>query len=156
MRKYYKRVYTPYWEWEDWKAGMWETQKDDGSLLLLAIDFTGDYVEYGKSMVEAVTNWDRTMLNALTNYSLNQRAFVGHCGACLRHGLPEVITRKAWSHLTDKQRFYANREADKAILIWRRKYESTLKNGKEDVIKTASPILNQMSFGEKFHHTVGS
>lgn len=114
------RVYVPYWEWEDWKAGMWRKVSDEeySKLLVDAIEFTGDWIRYGSAMREVIFAWDRTMLNSLTNPSMNRRAFVGHCAVQYEIGIPEYITRAAWGRLTDRQRKEANLQADKAIKLW--------------------------------------
>lgn len=114
------RIYTPYWEWEDWKAGMWRKVTDEEyyKYLNLAIEFTGDWVKYGHAMRIVVFKWHRTMLNSLTNPSMNKRAFVGHCATQYAINCPEYITRAAWRELTEKQRVEANKQADYAIKLW--------------------------------------
>jgi len=108
-----KRVYIPYTEWEDWLNGMWST--GDESRLQEAIDFTGDHIRYGEAMREVVIAWPRTMLNSLTNTSINRRAFLGHCAVCYKLGIQESIVRSAWKELTDEQRFLADDVAEKTI-----------------------------------------
>lgn len=91
------QVWTPYIEWEDWLNGMWrkvETGERD-ELLRQAIEFTGNWERYGAAMREVILAWPRTMLNHLTNTSINQRAFVGHCAVCFKVGMPESVTREA-------------------------------------------------------------
>lgn len=116
-----RRVYVPYWEWEDWKAGMWrkiENKKEESDYLLKAIGFTGDWVKYGTSMEEVINKWPNTMLNTLTNISANKRAFVGHCAVQLAIDCPEYITRMAWKELTEKQRVEADEIAQLLIDEW--------------------------------------
>ena len=100
---------------------MWRrvSKEDEESILKLAVEFTGNWQEYGESMKQVVYLWPRTMLNSLTNNSINQRAFVGHCACCLKHGIPEYITRSAWKHLTDQQRNDADEIAQKVIDSWK-------------------------------------
>lgn len=118
------RKYIPYWDWEDFKNGMWNTVViDENKLLQLAIEFTGDCEKYGAAMLKVIFEWKQTMINSLTNTSINQKAFVGHCAVCFELGIPEYITRMAWKELTEKQRIDANKKADYAIKIWRKNYE---------------------------------
>ena len=115
------QVWTPYIEWEDWLNGMWrkvETGERD-ELLRQAIEFTGNWERYGAAMREVILAWPRTMLNHLTNTSINQRAFVGHCAVCFKVGMPESVTREAWKHLTDEQRTKADLVAQQAIDSWK-------------------------------------
>lgn len=107
-------------------------------MLELAIKFTGNYIEYGKAMHEVVYIWQNTMLNHLTNKSINRRAFLGHCAVFYKHQIPEYIVRKAWKFLTKKQQILADNVAEKTIKEWElwyiSKLNNTLKNGKKDVI----------------------
>ena len=118
------RKYIPYWDWEDFKNGMWNTTvTDENKLLQIATEFTGDCEKYGAAMLKVIFEWKQTMINSLTNTSINQKAFVGRCAVCFELGIPEYITRMAWKELTEKQRIDANKKADYAIKIWRKNYE---------------------------------
>lgn len=124
QRKLLVRKYIPYWDWEDFKNGMWNTTvTDENKLLQLAIEFTGDFEKYGSAMLKVIFEWKQTMINSLTNTSINQKAFVGHCAVCFELGIPEYITRMAWKELSERQRIEANKKADYAIKIWRKNYE---------------------------------
>jgi len=119
------RVYIPYWEWEDWKEGMWRKindKEEENILLQKAIEFTGDWVKYGTAMQKVVTLWPNTMLNTLTNVSANRRAFLGHCAVQMEINCPEYITRLAWKELTDKQREEADEIAQLTIDEWIEEY----------------------------------
>lgn len=120
-----KRTYVPYWEWEDWQSGMWRKLPKDQEeeFLRKAIDFTGDHVRYGEAMKEVVWKWNRTMLNSLTNTSINRRAFLGHCAVQMKINCPEYITRMAWKELTDEQRYLADKVAQETIDYWIECYE---------------------------------
>lgn len=139
MQKKIKQVYVPYWVWEDYNSGMWrkvdsETEK---TMLNKAIEFTSDHIQYGNAMKEVIGTWRKTMLNTLTNPSVNKRAFLGHCAVCYKFGIPEYITRKAWKQLTDKQRILADHVAQKTIDEWQKNYilksKDTLNHGRKNV-----------------------
>lgn len=98
-----------------------------------AIEFTGDHIKYGEAMKIVVEKWPNTMLNSLTNPSINKRAFVGHCAASDAIGCPEHITRLAWRELTEEQRVLADAVAQETIDEWKKKYINTLKNGSSAV-----------------------
>jgi hypothetical protein len=120
-----KRVYIPYWDWEEFKNGMWNTSvKNEDELLQEAIKFTGNHKDYGNAMKEVIVHWPNTMINSLTNTSINRKAFLGHCAVNYKLGIPEYITRIAWSELTEKQRIDANKEAESCI----KKYENEIQN----------------------------
>lgn len=117
-----KRIYHPYTEWEDYKAGMWrkETTANEKDLLDKAIDFTGTHEEYGAWMMRVVSSWPKACEQNLTDLSQNRRAWIGHAACCMALNCPEYITREAWGYLTKTQQDLANKQADKAIEFWER------------------------------------
>jgi len=119
-----KQVFIPYYEWEDWLNGMWA--RGNESQLHQAIEFTGSWRVYGEAMEEVIEAWPRTMLNSLTNVSINRRAFLGHCAVCFKLQIPESITRQAWGLLTDQQRFDADAIAEKHIKHWEYEYKRSI------------------------------
>lgn len=72
-------------------------------------------------MKEVVEAWPRTMLNNLTNPSINKRAFLGHCAVCFKLGITESTTREAWKLLTDQQRYDADKVAQEVVNDYRNK-----------------------------------
>jgi hypothetical protein len=119
-----KKMWHPYWNWEDWKAGMWAkvALSKERELLPLAVEFTGNADLYGSYMVRVTNEWQVSCEHNLTDKSLNKKAWIGHAACALAHGLPEYIVRKAWGMLTEKQRIDANLKAENAILIWTKSY----------------------------------
>lgn len=119
-----KRVYHPYTEWEEVPANMWGDVDDRALFLKRAIEFTGDHYRYGKFMRQVVKKWVKSCENALTDHSLNKRAWIGHAACAMALGCPEDITRLAWGHLTDEQRLLANKEATRALRLWEQSYRA--------------------------------
>lgn len=115
-----KRQYHPYTLWEDYKHGMWrvETKENEKIFLDKAIQFTGDHLEYGSYMMRVAKEWKIACEHNLSDLSQNRRAWIGHAACCMAIRCPEYITRLAWGCLTDKQRYLANKMADKAIEWW--------------------------------------
>ena len=133
------QVYTPYTKWECYKNGMWSKVDaiSEQKMLQIAIGFTSDHVSYGSAMRKVVFAWENSMLNFLTNKSINRRAYLGHCAVSLKLGIPEYIVRMAWKHLTPKQQQLADLVAEKTIKEWEIWYMRKLKNisklGRQDV-----------------------
>jgi hypothetical protein len=115
-----KRVYYPYWQWEDYQQGMWRIlpKQEEQEYLNKAIEFTGNYKLYGSYMLKVLQEYPISCKQFLTNLSINRRAWIGHAACNIAINCPEYITRQAWKQLTDNQRILANLEADKAILKW--------------------------------------
>lgn len=133
------QVYTPYTKWECYKNGMWSKVdlSSEQKMLQIAIEFTSDHVLYGSAMREVAFAWKNSMLNFLTNKSINRRAYLGHCAVSFRLGIPEYIVRMAWKHLTPKQQQLADLVAERTIKEWEiwymRKLKNTSKLGRQDV-----------------------
>lgn len=117
-----KRIYHHVHAWEEVRHGMWDDVEDRKAHLAKAIAFTGNAKLYGSYMMRVIIEWPISCENALTDSALNQRAWIGHAACALAIGCPEDVTREAWGHLTDEQRFLANKEADRAIRCWRYAY----------------------------------
>lgn len=122
IKAHLKRVYHPCHAWEEIRHGMWSDVENRSEMLAKAIEFTGNHALYGSYMMRVISEWPISCENALTDSSLNQKAWVGHAACALAIGCPEDITRQAWGMLTDEQRFLANKEADRAIRQWRYNY----------------------------------
>lgn len=121
----FKRVYIPYWDWEEIDANMWGAVSNRRAAVNKAVEFTGDHKLYGRFMMRVVNEWPNSCKNALTDYSINRKAWVGHAAAALAHGIPEDITRLAWGKLSDEQRLLANKEAERAIQHWEYHYQKS-------------------------------
>lgn len=118
----FKRVWHPVEDWEEIQYNMWGAVDDRALYLQNAIEFTGNWDLYGDHMDLVVQEWPISCENALTDYSLNRKAWVGHAACALYMNCPEDITRKAWGYLTDEQRKMANRRAAIAIRTWEENY----------------------------------
>ena len=116
------RVYHPYWDWEEINFNMWGSVNDRATWIKRAIEFTGDHKKYGRFMMRVINEWPVSCENALTDYSINRKAWVGHAAAALAFGCPEDITRLAWGKLSDEQQLLANKEAERAIRAWENAY----------------------------------
>lgn len=120
-----KRVWHPYWLWEDWLNGMWTplSGKDRQSMIQRAIDFTGDHREYGRWMRRVIFEWPISCEHNLTSNQTNKLAWIGHAATSLAIKCPEMITREAWGMLTQHQRDLANHQASIALDMWTKAYE---------------------------------
>ena len=116
------RVYRHYMEWEEISHNMWGTVTNKKKYLKKAIEFTSDHRLYGRFMIKVVDEWPVSCENALTDYSLNRNAWIGHAACALAMGCPEDIVREAWKELSYEQQSLANNEARRAIREWEYAY----------------------------------
>ncbi len=130
-----QQIYHHYNKWECYKNGMWAKVPPDKqeNLLQQAINFTSNYLLYGRAMIKVVDNWVYCLEHHLTDNSINKKAYIGHCAVSIELNIPESITRMAWHYLTDEQRYLANKEADKAIKYWEIKHTKKIHNGQIEI-----------------------
>lgn len=121
MRKF-KRVWHPYENWEEVKFNMWGSVNDRSSWVKKAVIFTSDHKLYGTYMQKVVNEWPISCENALTDYYMNRKAWIGHAACALAMNCPEDITRQAWKELSYEQQYLANQEAIRAIRTWENMY----------------------------------
>lgn len=134
-----RRIYHPYYNWEEIKAGMWDSVNNQEEMLQKAIDFMGDHILYGSFMLRVVNEWPVSCENSLTA-NINRKAWLGHAACAMAIRCPENITRQAWGYLTEEQRILANKQAEEKIIIWEKTRLKLLsEHGKKDVTWKASP-----------------
>lgn len=105
---------------------MWGEVPNRRHALQQAVVFTGNHRLYGRYMERITREWPNSCLNALTDYNLNRKAWIGHAACALALRCPEDITRQAWGLLTNEQQTLANRQADRAICAWEVRYRESL------------------------------
>jgi hypothetical protein len=113
-----KRIWVPIDQWEEIRFNMWGEPVNRRRQLEQAVIFTGNHRLYGRYMQRVIREWPNSCRNALTDLSLNRRAWIGHAACALALRCPEDITRQAWGLLSNEQRQMANRQADRAIHTW--------------------------------------
>lgn len=115
-----KRIYHPYWKWEDYLDGMWRVvpKPEDDLLFPKAVEFTGNAELYGSFMLRVAQEWPIACEQNLTNEGMNRLAWIGHAACSMAIHCPEYITRRAWSSLKQRQRDDANAKAQYAVEMW--------------------------------------
>jgi hypothetical protein len=120
--KKFNRVWHPFHLWEEAEFNMWGRVDDRAAFTKKAIEFTGDHILYGSFMRRVVSEWPISCENALTDYYMNRKAWIGHAACALALRCPEDITRQAWKELSYEQQYLANKEAGGAISSWENMY----------------------------------
>lgn len=122
----FKRVYKKYTEWEEIQFNMWGEVKNIKKATNKALKLISDHKLYGKYMSKVIKEWTISCENALTDYSINRRAWLGQAAVALALKIPEHITRTAWKDLTHEQQFLANKEAEYYIKSWEYDYRKNI------------------------------
>ena len=110
-------TFKPYWEWEDYQAGMYNSHnlEDEVTLLNLAKDILSDVLYFDREARKMIDCWVNSKNHNLNNKSINRKAWIGQATCCYTQGVPERLTKIAWSELSMMQQFLANKVADKII-----------------------------------------
>jgi len=126
MSNKFSRVYHPWDQWEEIQFNMWGSVDDKSSMIKKAVLFIGNHKKYGSYMNKVVIEWPISCENALTDYSINRKAWIGQAAAAMAIGCPEDITRTAWGQISNEQQLLANKEARRAIRKWENSYRKSL------------------------------
>lgn len=112
------RIYHPYHEWEDYRAGMYGTSEYPIIHEALSRALLAAPASLLQAMRCAATAWLRAAEHRLTAVGENRRAWLGAAACCHRYGAPEHATRAAWWTLNEAQKAAANVAADVVIAEW--------------------------------------
>jgi hypothetical protein len=126
-----KKIYHHYNLWEDWKAGLYDLEKEYDEYALeecsnYCKELLSNPLEFyiiGKEMID---NWKYSSEVNLSNKNRNRQAWIGQATCCYKYGVPERITKIAWNMLTWIEQDEANKIADKLILYWEAEYGKKL------------------------------
>jgi len=146
------QAYTPFEKWECYQNKMWSRvdKNIEDELIKKCILFMSNHILYGNAMREVVYKWENSMINFLTNKSINRRAYLGHCAVCYELKIPEYITRTAWKELNSEQMYLADLQAEKTIKDWElwymKKLMNTSKNGRKGAILMEYQMKLQLNF----------
>lgn len=116
-----RKVFYPYTEWEEWKAGMYDLDVQP-IFVTAAAELLANPESLENSMLQAIKEFPKSTQHHFTNTSENRRAWIGQAACFLKTGAPDDATKSAWWTLTESQRTEANACADKVISDWERNY----------------------------------
>lgn len=108
------QVFSPYWTWEDYNAGLWSKRGDDGMASMSASVLASD-AEFAVCIGRLREEWPIAWSVNMTDREHNRRAWLGQASCCIAHGATGEETRAAWATLSDAQRAAANAVAQRHI-----------------------------------------
>lgn len=131
-----KQKYYPYYEWEDFLNGMYNTSLHSENSVSNSIIVLSNSDLFDLILNEVINNWKISSDQNLSNKYCNRQAWLGQSACSYYYKSPEISTRVAWATLTNKQRYYANKVANKWIRIYENKNKQFYKGmGKQGVFK---------------------
>jgi hypothetical protein len=122
MQRQNKQIFRRVDEWEEIQFNMWGSVENKQAALEWARGFTADHKLYGSFMRRVIDEWPISCENALTDPYINQKAWLGHAACALAGRVPEDVIREAWKDLTGEQKLLANKEAERAIELWKERH----------------------------------
>lgn len=118
-----KQIYKPYWEWEDFINGMYDTSKKENELFLINESkklLTNIDLFFNVSL-KVINEWKISTDVNLSNKNQNRNSWIGQSACFFNHKCPEILTRLAWGKLNDREKIEANLVAKKIIKIYETK-----------------------------------
>jgi hypothetical protein len=123
-----ERIFHPYYEWEDYQAGMYDELKQGREYrVMIAKELLADPPILKKFMKEVTIRWTKASEHNLTNNGCNRKAWLGQAACCLYAGVKEDETREGWKQLTKEQMKEANEQAKQIIIEWEKIHEENVR-----------------------------
>lgn len=121
-----KRLYHPYYLWEDDKNGMYDlteeytnlTEKETEELSLKAKELLCNEKEFFLIAKKVITEWKYACEQNLSNRGRNRQAWIGQASCNYKFKISEYITKYGWRLMSIEEQERANKVADKIIDIW--------------------------------------
>lgn len=121
-----KRIYHPYWLWEDYKAGFYNNcsgkEKEEKIKSVIKMFNNAELTE--KYMNRVINEWVYSCEHNLTNNSINKIAYIGQGACCLFDEIPSTVTMEAWSELTKEVQDRSDKIALEVISKWYKQNEN--------------------------------
>lgn len=131
------RIYFPYWEWECFKNGVYDSPIKDKDYECIVNSFFNDKEKTNDFMGRVIEEWVISCEHFLSNPNINKIAWLGQSSLCLYEKVPNLTTMKYWSSLPLGVQERSNEIASNNIKTWEEKtrYINLLKIGKARVMK---------------------
>jgi hypothetical protein len=115
-----KRIYHPYWLWEDYKAGFYDNCSGAEKNLFISkiLEMFNSEKLTREFMLRVVNEWKYSCEHNLTNESMNKIAYIGQSACCLYCGAPNTITMESWNLLSNEVKERSNLIANEVLTIW--------------------------------------
>ena len=114
-----KQIYHPYWNWECFKSGFFNTtsdlEKEDAKLKYC--EFLSDLVRFEKALIRVLNEWPISCEQFLSNPNMNRIAWLGQASMCIETGIPSIY-RGGFKLLSDQKQKEADLMAEKYLKIF--------------------------------------
>jgi hypothetical protein len=115
-----KRIYHPYWLWEDHKNGFYNNCSGEEKKVFISkiLEMFNSEKLTEQFMLRVINEWKYSCEHNLTNESMNKIAYIGQSACCLFCGAPNTVTMESWSLLSNEVKKRSNEIAEKVLTIW--------------------------------------
>lgn len=121
QRKNLNRIYHPYWNWECYKNGFFDTTAPNGmtpeQAKLSYAEFLSDLNLFSSCIYKVFTDWPHSTEHWLTNSNINRIAWLGQSAMCYHTKVPAVF-RSGFKILTEDQQRAADAVAESFLEMW--------------------------------------
>lgn len=104
----------PYYEWEEYKNGMYSTEPLNENRVVKSVALLSDPDLFRSVLIKIIKKWPVTMYYHM-NSSHNKKAFLGQTACNFNHKATDREVREAWSRMNPDQQYKANLIAHKII-----------------------------------------
>jgi len=108
-------LFHPYYEWEDYRNGMYDTPIDMQREVIKSIDLLSSEQVFREACKKVISSWPNSTSTHLHNAHINQKAWIGQAACCFNHAATERATRIAWKELSPDTQEKANFIAKEVI-----------------------------------------
>lgn len=119
------RCYHPWWDWECYKAGFYNTAPPDNitedQAKTMYRDFLAKPLFFSFAMEKVFKHWHKSCEHFLTNPSINRIAWLGQAAMCIETGVPSAF-KGGFNMLKDFQQQEANLVAKTYLERWTNEY----------------------------------
>lgn len=122
----FTQVFEHYEKWEDYQNGMYKPtpKENEEKLIELSMSLLSNPDKFFDIALKMVNKWKISASVNLTNAQSNRQAWIGQASCCFEYGVPEEVTRTAWSRMSTVERIKANNIADKVIIAFENGYKA--------------------------------
>lgn len=113
----------PYWLWECFNNGMWDSRKNEMTKIKEAKDVLSDKGRCETAMRMVINAWPISTQQHLSKHWLNRNPWLGQAACNCYVGATEEETRIAWNfYMSKEEQDSANEIANRIIAEWEKQY----------------------------------
>lgn len=120
MAQKLKRIWKNYNAWEDYKNGLYRTEKSENEerILFDCENLLKSKSLFCKTLMKVINDWPECVDHNLSYEGSNRLSYLGQAACCYLYGASIKETCKAWNRLTKEEQDTANSVAQSFVEIY--------------------------------------